>query len=54
MTGALAVLMTGVAAKDALEMGFVRNKNVVEALLSDRANEPFFKCIRVRGPEGRL
>jgi len=32
--------MTGVAAKDALEMGFVRNKNVVEALLSDRANEP--------------
>jgi hypothetical protein len=35
-------------------MGFVHNEKVVEALRSDRANEPLCKCIRVRGSKGRL
>jgi hypothetical protein len=54
LMGAMAVVMTGVTTKDTLEMGFVHNEEVVEALRSDRANEPLCKCIRVRGPEGRL
>jgi hypothetical protein len=43
---AMAVVMTGVTTKDTLEMGFVHNEKVVEALRSDRANEPLGKCIR--------
>ena len=54
LMGAMAVVMTGVTTKDTLEMGFVHNEKVVEALRSDRANEPLGKCIRVRGPVGRL
>src|SRR5450755_2324066 len=54
LMGAMAVVMTGVTTKDTLEMGLVHNEKVVEALRSNRANEPFCKCIRVRSPEGRL
>jgi hypothetical protein len=52
--GAMAVVVTGVTTKDTLEMGFVHDEEVVEALRSDRAIEPLCKCIRVRAPEGRL
>jgi hypothetical protein len=52
LMGAMAVVMTAVTTKDTLEMDFVHNEKVVEALRSDRANEPLGKCIRVWGPKG--
>jgi hypothetical protein len=48
------VVMTGVASKDAFEMGFIDDEKVVEALRSDGTHESFGKGIRIRGPKGRL
>ena len=45
------VVVAGVAAQDALEVGFVHDQQVVEALRSDGAHEPFGEGVRVRGPE---
>jgi hypothetical protein len=52
--GAMAVVVAGVVTKETLEMSFVDNEKVVETLRSDSANEPLGKCVRGRGPEGRL
>jgi len=51
---AMPVVMAGVAAQDALEVGFVHDQQVVEALRPDRPHEPLGACVRVRGPEGCL
>ncbi len=47
------VVVAGVAAQHALEVGFVHDQQVVEALRSHRAHEPFGKGVRVRGSKGR-
>ena len=49
---AMSVVMTGVAAKDAFEVSFVENQQVVEAFRSDGSHEPFGKGVRIRGPKG--
>ena len=51
---AMAVVVAGVAAKDAFEMSFIENQQMVEALRSDGADEPFGKGVRIRGPKGVL
>jgi hypothetical protein len=48
------VVVAGVAAQDALEVGFVHDQQVVEALRPDGLHEPLGECPRVRGPEGCL
>jgi hypothetical protein len=47
------IVMTRVAAQDAFEMRFVHDQEVIEALRSDGAHEPFGKGICIRGPIGR-
>jgi hypothetical protein len=51
---AMPVVVAGVAAQDALEVGFVHDQQVVEALRPDGPHEPLNECVRVRGPEGCL
>lgn len=43
LMGSMAVVMGGEIAEDTLEMGFVQDQKVVEALRSDRANEPLYR-----------
>jgi hypothetical protein len=50
---AMPIVMTRVAAQDAFEMRFVHDQEVIEALRSDGAHEPFGKGICIRGPIGR-
>ena len=47
------VVVKGVATKDALEMPFVHNQEVIQALRSHGAHEPLSKGVGVRGPKGR-
>jgi hypothetical protein len=49
---AMSVVMMGVAAKDAFEVSFVENQQVVEAFRSDGSHEPFGKAVRIRSPKG--
>src|ERR1039457_4109655 len=49
---AMPVVVAGVAAQDALEVGFVHDQLVVEALRSHGAHEPFGEGVRVRSPKG--
>ena len=51
---AVPVVVTGVAAQDAFEVGFVHDQQVVQALRSHGAHEPFGEGVRIRGPIGRL
>src|ERR1022692_4145445 len=51
---AMTVVVTGVAAQDAFEVGFVDDQQVVQALRSHRAHEPFGEGVRIRGPKWRL
>ena len=48
------VVVAGVAARDALEVGFVHDQQVVEALRSDGAHEPFGEGVRIRCSKGGL
>jgi hypothetical protein len=43
---AMPVAVTGVVAQDAPEVGFVHDQQVVQALRSHGANEPFDACVR--------
>src|SRR3974390_2093141 len=51
---AMPIVVAGVAAQDALEMGFVHDHQVVQALRSDGAHEALGEGVRVRSPKGRL
>ena len=48
---AMAVVVPGMASKDALEMSCIDDEKVVEALGSDGPNEPLRVGVRVRRPE---
>src|ERR1035438_5437067 len=51
---AMPVVVAGVAAQDAPEVGFGSDQQVGEALRPDRPHEPLGECVRVRGPDGCL
>ena len=51
---AMAVVVPGVAAQDALEVPCVHDKEMVEALGSDGSHKPLGVGIRIRRPEWRL
>jgi hypothetical protein len=50
----MVVVVAGVAAEDTFEMCFIENQEMVEALRSHGADEPFGKSVRIRCPIGRL
>jgi hypothetical protein len=50
----MVVVVAGVAAEGTFEMCFIENQEMVEALRSHGADEPFGKNVRIRGPIGRL
>jgi hypothetical protein len=50
----MVVVVAGVAAEDTFEMCFIEDQEMVEALRSHGADEPFGKSVRIRCPIGRL